>query len=191
MLKRVRSFRLVTLIGFVTVVAIGLAAYQRLIQPEVRGYETADAAAVAMFRSHSSRNYKLFVRARLLGVCEGYNDWPPRYAESLHLMKFATEQGDVGYYELPKSLKTETVRVVGRQPFGPKHQPFLVSAMISSYYAETFVCVEVGAENADGLEHRARIVVGKTSGKWYAVPRRRNSGFYKIADEMTLDKPKS
>ena len=186
MLKRIQKFRLATLLGFVTCAVIGMAIYHSLVRESVRGYATPEAAATAMFRACAARDPRLFVRARMLGVCEGKNDWHNRYAEFLHTTTFANGQGDVTAYELPWKIRTGQPRVVARQVFGKEHDRVLTGLMLSSYYGEKYVCVEVAANHPNELEHRSRIVVAKLNDRWYGIPRLRRSEFYRIADDMQL-----
>ena len=48
-----------------------------------------------MVRAIAMKDHKLFVRTRLLGVCEGENEWPARYAEVLHATEFSSTAGDL------------------------------------------------------------------------------------------------
>lgn len=179
MFKRFRRFRLATLLGFITCVAIGMAIYHSLTQQALRGHATPEAAATAMIRAISTKNHKLFVRTRLLGVCEGQNDWPSRYAESLHTTKFSNPSGAMTVFDMRRRLMADTVRVVSMNKM---NVPSWFGA--SSYYGERFASVDVSIANYDGVEYRSRIVVAEVSDQWFAVPRRGRCPVYNLADTL-------
>lgn len=152
-----------------------------------KGFVTPEEAAFTMFRACAKRSHRLFVQSRLLGVCEGENDWPNRYAASLHLTTFRNGTNAFTMYDLPKRMKEEAARVVAGDAFSAADVAKLQPQFLSTYYGQDLHCFEVKALNYDGLEYTTRIVVSKKENRWYAIPRCRSSkDFYKVADGMKL-----
>ncbi|TWT79721.1 hypothetical protein CA13_11280 [Planctomycetes bacterium CA13] len=145
----------------------------------MQGYTSPIESASNMVRAIATKNHKIFVRSRLLGVCEGKNDWPSRYAECLHTTQFSSEKGELTVFDMTRRLMPDTVRVVSMKEMDVPH-----GLLVSSYYGEQFMNVEVVIADYDGLEYRTRIVVAKISDRWYAIPRRGRCGFYAIADAI-------
>ena len=185
MFTRLRRYRLATLFAVVTVAAIAMSVYHAYTRRPTHGYFTPQAAATAMLQAIATKNHHLFVQARMLGVCEGKNDWPPRFAETLHTAKFSSPgggQGDLSVFDMPRRLRSNTVRVVSKQELTV---PGWVG--VSSYYGEQFAAYDMAIDNYDGVEFRTRLVVARVGEKWFAIPRRSQCSVYQIADALTVD----
>jgi len=152
-----------------------------------------DAAAIALFRGVSAESPKHFVQHLLLGVCDGSIDTLQKFAEALHTTEFTHDEESHTFYELRDQRRgfnsKKPPRVIASEAFdaGAEEVMALRSQMISTYYAETFMCFDVASESYDGVEWTTRIVVAEIDGGWYAIPRCRSArSFYKIADAMNL-----
>ncbi len=153
------------------------------------GAATPEDAAKRFFAACAARSPKRFSQVLLLGVCDGPVGTLNKYAECLHKTKFSDGKNAVTVYELPKSIREETARVVALQPFDSEDEDVaaLQFQMMSTYYGEKFICVDIAADSYDELEYRNRIVVAMVNDRWYAIPRCRSSiSFYQIADLMPL-----
>ena len=157
------------------------------------GATNPEDAATTLFRGCASESPKHFVRHLLLGVCDGPIDTLQKFAESLHGTKFSHGEDSFTVYDLPKGINTnKPIHVIARDAFDSedKQVAALQFQMLSTYYGEKFMCVDVAAEGYDGLEYQARIVVAQVQDRWYAIPRCRSAkSFYEIADAMRLTSP--
>lgn len=154
-----------------------------------KGAATPEVAATSLFRGTATRSPRHFSQHLLLGVCDGPVSTLNKYAEALHTTAYSDGEHALTVYELPKMMKRETERVVAIQEFDSEDKDVvaLQSQMMSTYYGEEFKCVEVAAEDYNGREYRARVVVAMVNDRWYAMPRCRSSkSFYQIADAMIL-----
>lgn len=152
-----------------------------------------EAAAAALFRGCVLRSPERFVQHLCLGVCDGPIATLQKFAESLHTTEFRHGEDSFTVYDLPRPIDPEKpIRAIASQEFDSDDDKVaaLQFEMLSSYYGERFVSVDVAAEGYDGLEYRTRIVVTQVGDGWYAIPRCRSSkSFYEIADAMTLPSP--
>ncbi|TWU47797.1 hypothetical protein [Rubripirellula reticaptiva] len=154
------------------------------------GASSPEDAASALFRGCAMESPKDFVRHLLLGVCDGSVDTLQKFAQCLHETKFSHGEESFTVYELPKRMNpNRPVRVVASEAFDPDDRRVVALRleMVSTYYAEKFMCVAVVAEGYDGREYGSRIVVGQLGDQWYAIPRCRSANrFYGIADTMQM-----
>jgi hypothetical protein len=154
------------------------------------GAASPEDAATAMFRGIAMESPKYFVQHLLLGVCDGSIGTLQNFAECLHETRFSRNELSFTVYNLPKGIDTrKPVRIVASQAFDGEDEQVkaLQFQMLSTFYGETFVCVDVAAEGYDGLEYRTRLVVAELDSHWYAMPRCRSAkSFYEIADAMHM-----
>jgi hypothetical protein len=143
-----------------------------------------------MFRGIALESPKDFVRHLLLGVCDGSIGTLQNFAECLHETKFSRNQLSFTVYDLPKGVDSrKPVRIVASRAFDREDEKVkaLQFQMLSTFYGERFVCVDVAAEGYDGLEYQTRLVVAELDSRWYAMPRCRSAkSFYEIADAMHI-----
>ena len=187
-------------LGFVAARVDGLNAATKSVNPTLAPFEfhreaaaSPEAAALSLFRGVSTESPKHFVQHLLLGVCDGSIDTLQKFAESLHATEFTQDGNSFTVYDLRELRRRinpkKPVRVVAIAPFDSedKQVAALRSQSVSTYYGETFVCVDAVAEGYDGLAYQTRIVAAQVDGGWYAVPRCQSAqAFYKIADAMRL-----
>ena len=170
-----------------TVLSLSCAQRQPSVPRSGIGFTAPEEAAITMFRAGAYRDRKLFVRSRLLGVCEGVNDWPTRYTDCLQQTMYWSGKKAVSVDDLPKQMKEGTARVVASDEFSSEDMDKLHGQFVSTYYAPELRGYEVAALNGDGLEYKTRIVVSKNDDRWYAIPRCRSSQeFYRVLDAMPL-----
>lgn len=155
------------------------------------GAASPEDAAMSHFRACMTRSPELFSQNLLLGVCDGPIGTINAYAECLHGTTFSNGLDALTVYDLPfRHLQEETVRAVESQAFDTEDEEvasLLRFSGVSTYYGEEFLCVEVSADDSDGVGYRSRIVVARVDERWYAMPRCRSSrDFYQIADAMPL-----
>lgn len=184
--------------GLVAALAYGLSTPTKSVGPTLAPFEfhreaaaSPEAAALSLFQGVSTESPKHFVQHLLLGVCDGSIDTLQKFAESLHTTEFTHDGNSFTFYDLRELRRginpRKAVRVVATAPFDTedKQVAALRSEWISTYYGETFACIDVAAEGYDGLEYQTRIVVAQVDGGWYAIPRCRSArSFYEIADAM-------
>lgn len=165
-----------------------------------QGAASPEAAAITLFRGVATESPSHFVQHLLLGVCDGPIDTLQKFAEGMHETEFKHGNDSFTFYDLCELRKEispmKPIRVIAMEPFDTedKQVAALEHQMISTYYGEAFMAVDVAAESYDGLEYHSRIVVAQLKGDWYAIPRCRSAkSFYEIADAMTLGatEPKS
>ena len=153
------------------------------------GATTTEGAAEGLFTACILRSPGLFIHNLCLGVCDGPVDTLQKFAECLHVTTFRRGDNAFTVYDLPKRLQRETVRVVASQEFDSENEDVaaLRWQMMSTYYGEKFICVDVVADDPDGLTYGTRIVVTRVNDRWYAIPRCGSStSFYQIADDIVL-----
>ena len=151
------------------------------------GATSAEAAAVKMFQAGVTRSADRFTEIRLIGVCDGRIDTLRKYAENLYRTTYRNGDKSFTVYDLPKGIKKDTARVVASRPFDDEDMKSLYGQFVSSYYAPECQCFDLEGESYDGVAYRTRIIVAKSSDKWYAIPRCRSSKlFYEVADGMTV-----
>lgn len=153
------------------------------------GAASAEEAATSHFRACITRSPQLFSQNLLLGVCDGPLATINKYAECLHVTTFSNGYDALTVYDLPfRLLQEDTIRAVATQAFDTEDEDvskLLRFAGVTSYYGQDFTCVDVAAEDPNGVEYRTRIVVGRVGERWYAMPRCTSSReFYEIADAM-------
>lgn len=156
---------------------------------DIAGAASPEDAATALFLGSAKESPKHFVRHLLLGVCDGPIDTLQKFAECLHTTKFHTGDESYTFYDLPKGLDKDTVRVVASREFDSQDEDVAALRLqaLSTYYGEKFRSVDVAADGYDGREYRTRVVVAMVQDRWYAIPRCRSSqSFYAIADAMQL-----
>ncbi len=142
---------------------------------EVDGFDSAEAAAIEMVRAIATRDHRLYVKTRLLGVCEGQDDWPSRYAECLHTTLFTTGDQAITVFDMKNMLDDDKIRVVLQTELEVPS-----SYLVSSYYGEQFASVNLQIATSKGVDYETRIVVAKNSGRWFAIPRRTKCSFYAL-----------
>jgi len=154
------------------------------------GAASPEDAAKAMFRGIAMESPNDFVRHLLLGVCDGPIGTLQNFAECLHETKFSRNELSFTVYDLPKGIDTrKPVRIVAAQAFDGEDEQVkaLQFQILSTFYGERFVCVDVAAEGGDGLEYQTRIVVAEQNNRWHAMPRCRSAkSFYGIADALQM-----
>jgi hypothetical protein len=191
----------VVAIGFATALAYGLNTPVKNEASPFAPFEfrrtaadTPEDAARSLFRGVSTESPKRFVQHLLLGVCDNSIDTLQKFAESLHTTEFVHDGDSFTFYSL-RDLRRginpkKPVRIVGSAPFDTEDKQVatvLHLGMISTYYGEKFVSVDVVGQGYDGLEYQTRIVVTRIDNGWYAMPRCRSAqSFYQIADAMQL-----
>ncbi|MCA9028855.1 MAG: hypothetical protein KDA86_26870 [Planctomycetaceae bacterium] len=152
------------------------------------GAASPEDAAKAMFLGIAKESPNDFVRHLLIGVCDGPIGTLQNFAECLHETKFIRNGISLTVYDLPKGIDTrKPIRIVATQAFDGENEQVkaLRFEMLSTFYGDSFACVDVAAEGGDGLEYQTRFVVAKQNDRWYAMPRCRSAmSFYKIADAM-------
>lgn len=111
----------------------------------------------------------------------------------MHTTRFLAGDESFTFYNLPKGINArKPLRVLASAPFDKedKQVAALQFQMMSTYYGEQFLSVDVAADGYDGREYRTRIVVAQVDGRWYAMPRCRSAkSFYVVADAMQLVPP--
>lgn len=186
--------------GFVVAFAIGPDAPASTENTVLAPFEfhreaaaSPEVAASVLFEGLSRESPRHFVQHLLVGVCDNSIDTLQKFAESLHRTKFTHDGESFTFYELRDQRRginrKKAVRVVAIAPFDADDEQVaaLRFEMISTYYGERFVAVDVAAEGYDELEYQTRIVAAEVDGGWYAIPRCRSArSFYKIADAMQL-----
>ncbi|MGB7325786.1 MAG: hypothetical protein WBD31_13005 [Rubripirellula sp.] len=154
------------------------------------GAASPDAAAIALLRGCALRSPKDFVRHLLLGVCDGPIGTLQKFAECLHVTQFSHGEETFTVYELPKQINHDRpIRVIAKMDFDPddKRVEALSTQMMSTYYGQAFMCVDVAAEGYDRRQYQSRVVVAQLGDQWFAIPRCRSAiSFYEIADSMEL-----
>ncbi|MEW4487605.1 hypothetical protein AB1L42_05960 [Thalassoglobus sp. JC818] len=157
---------------------------------EREGADSPERAAKSHFYGCANESPKHFVQHLLLGVCDGPIDTLQKFAECLHETQFHHEDQSYSVYDLPKRMNGKhPVRVIASEAFDPEDKRVLglKSQMMSTYYAEKFMCFDVAGTSYDGVEYQSRVVVAFVNGRWYSMPRCRSSkSFYEIADSMEL-----
>jgi hypothetical protein len=186
--------------GFVAAFANGLNTSNAIENPSLAPFEfnrtsaaSPEEAATALFRGVATESPKHFVQHLHLGVCDGPIDILQKFAESLHTTTFTDEGKSFTFYDLRDNRKginpQKPVRVTALASFDTENEKVaaLQFEMLSTYYGERFMCVDVAAEGYDGHEYQTRIVVSQQGDHWYAMPRCRSAkSFYSIADAMSL-----
>ena len=114
----------------------------------------------------------------------------------MHETRFKLGGASFTFYDLRNSRKglnpTKSIHVIATEPFNPEDDQVaaLQSQMISTYYGEAFMSIDLEMEGYDGHEYQTRIVVARVDDGWYAMPRCRSAtSFYEIADAMRLTPP--
>ena len=191
--------------GLVAAIAYGFNTSTIKAKPSLGTFEfhreaapSPEVAAETLFRGVATESPTHFVQHLLLGVCDGHIDTLQKFAECLHETEFSHGADSFSFYDLRNHRKginpKKPMRVVALKHFdtNDKQVAALESQMISTYYAQTFACVDVAGEGYDGLEYQTRIVVAQIDGSWYAMPRCRSAqSFYDIADMMRIAPPES
>lgn len=143
-----------------------------------------------MFRACALESPRDFVQHLLLGVCDNEVDTLQKFAECLHTARFHTGGESFTLYDSPARVNSKKpIRVIAAAPFDTEDKKVAAPRlqMMSTYYGEKLMAVDVGGEGYDGCEYRMRIVVAQLAGRWYALPRCRSSkAFYEIADAMEI-----
>ncbi|WP_442507120.1 hypothetical protein SH528x_006018 [Novipirellula sp. SH528] len=196
---------LLVVTGFVAAMAYGFNTPAISATPSLAPFEfnreaaaSPEAAARTLFRGISTESPTHFVQHLLLGVCDGPIDTLQKFAECLHETEFSHDGERFSFYDLRELRKginpKKPIRIVAVNSFDTedKQVAALQSQMMSTYYGQAFVCIDVAAEGYDGLEYQTRIVVAQVDGDWYAMPRCRSArSFYKIADAMRIAPPEA
>ncbi|MBT5018692.1 hypothetical protein OAF42_01020 [Planctomicrobium sp.] len=156
-----------------------------------KGAASPAEAAKVFFRGVATDSPKHFVQHLLLGVCDGPIDTLQKFAECLHVTEFKDGDDSFTFYELRETQKginyKKPSRVILTKQFNSedKEVAALQFEMLSTYYGEGFMAVDVAAEGYDGREYQTRIVVAQLGDYWFSIPRCRSSkNFYAIADAM-------
>jgi hypothetical protein len=168
--------------------------FQEMLYPlqfESVGAASPEEAAMSHIRACMLQSPRLFSENLLLGVCDGSVGTINAYAECLHVTTFDNGADAFTIYDLPfRLLQEDSVRAVAAQAFDTEDEDvadLLRFAGVTSYYGEEFRCVDVSAEDSDGVEYRSRVIVALVNDRWYAMPRGTSSrDFYEIADAMSL-----
>jgi hypothetical protein len=144
---------------------------------EAVGHASAEEAATAMVTAIIYRDYATFLRTRLKSVCEDADDWPARFAATLHHVRFKDDSGQYSIFDIIRPLKAESIRI---EAVREVDTPDYFAA--SSYYAQKFVHVDVNVSDRNKRMFRTSIVVAELAGHWYGVPRRTRCPVYAIAE---------
>ncbi|MEZ6052110.1 MAG: hypothetical protein R3C02_12075 [Planctomycetaceae bacterium] len=126
------------------------------------GAASPEDAAKAMFLGIAKESPNDFVRHLLIGVCDGPIGTLQNFAECLHETKFIRNGISLTVYDLPKGIDTrKPIRIVATQAFDGENEQVkaLRFEMLSTFYGDSFACVDVAAEGGDGLEYQTRFVV--------------------------------
>lgn len=188
---------------FVAVVAYGFNRATTPAQTRLAPFQfdrvaasTPEEAAEELFRGVAMESPRHFVQHLLLGVCDGSIDTLQKFAECMHETRFKQGDESFTFYDLRKTRKglnpKKPVRVVATRNFNPEDDQVaaLQSQMMSTYYAEAFITLDLAMEGYDGHEYQTRIVVARIGNGWYAMPRCHSArSFYEIADGMQLSPP--
>ncbi len=187
-------------VGVVATISYGVTSRAAIADPALPPFEfdregatSPEDAATTLFRGCAAKSPKHFVRHLLLGVCDGPINTLQKFAECLHRTKFSHGEDSYTVYDLPKGIDAKKpIRVIASDDLFSqgKQVAALRFQMMSTYYGEKFMCVDVAAKGYDGLEYQTRIVVAQVDDRWYSIPRCRSAmSFYEIADAMRLTTP--
>ncbi|WP_146506609.1 hypothetical protein [Thalassoglobus neptunius] len=198
-MKRYR-FQIVIALGLLAIAAFlwsGLNTRAAVDGPKLGPFEferegalSPELAAKSHFYGCANKSPKHFVQHVLLGICDGPINTLQKFAECLHETEFHHDGQSYSVYDLPKVMNAKLpVRVIASGAFDPEDKRVLAlhSQMMSTYYAEKFMCFDVAGTSYDRNEYQSRVVVVFVNGRWYSMPRCRSArSFYEIADSMEL-----